>query len=281
MPTTEDLIGSSASHSAEGLEITRVFHVTNIPGNPSAKASFALTASKIPNLGDPHPTEGNLWATNRSVSFIDSDNARVTVNYRIPIFAKGQTPPGGVGQPNVATNPGQINVGASVTTRESILDRLGDPITVAHNVMLPEVQPVGFVGPPQLVPTRVEQVRSISVMHPQTVLRVQRVENGSPDVKARIYVGTVNKKGVGKNKLDGPRKWLCTRIDGISNDGGTTYNVTYEFQHNFAQWLALAEWIDPETGLPVPFKDRNTNEESLLYQVYREEDFNALNIAFT
>ena len=281
MATIEDLVNSSGNESAEGTEVTRAFHVTNIPGNASAKTSFALSAPKIPNLGDAHPTFSTLSAISKGVSFIDSDNARVTVQYRRPRFSQGQTPAGGVGQPNVATNPGQISVGASITTRDTVVDRLGNLITVAHDVLLPEVLPAGFVGPPANVPTRVEQVRTVQIQQPQTVLRVQRVENGSPDVKARIFVGTVNKKAVGKNNLDGPRKWLCSRIDGTSNDGGTTYNVTYEFQHNFLEWGAFVEWIDPETGLPVPFKDRNTNEESFFYEVYREEDFTSLNIAFT
>ena len=158
------------------------------------------------------------------------------------------------------------------------MDRDNEQLIVTHKVLLPEELPDDFVGPPQLVLTVVEQVRTVSIQRPQAVIRVQRVESGSPSLKARQFVGTVNSRSIGKSSVDGPSFWLCTRIDGVSNDGGVLYNVTYEFQHNREKWLGSVEWIDPETGLPISKSDQNTGFETLRYEIYPAEDFGQLGI---
>jgi len=282
MATIEDLVNTTASQSGEGLEVQRSFHVTDIPGNANAKPTFALNADKIPNLGDPHPSDGTLFAVSKNVSFIDSDNARVTVNYRIPRYELGDPPPGGAGptQAPPDSQKGTITVGSSLSSGETNVDRKGKQLIVDHKVLLPEILPADFTGPPELVLTIVEQVRTVSIQRPQAVIRVQRVEAGNPSVKARNFVGTVNNRAISSSTLDGPRFWLCTRVDGVSNDGGFLFNVTYEFQHNRNRWMGFVEWIDPETGLPVPAADRNSGGEIALYEIYPETDFRQLNIFF-
>ena len=240
-----------------------------------------LGADKVPNLGEPHPADGTLFAVSKTVSFIDSDNARVTVTYRIPRYDLGDPPPGDAGprQPPPNADQGTITVGSSLSTVETNIDRKGKLLEVTHLVLLPEILDPEFVGPPQDVLTIVTQVRSVRKQVPQSIIRVQRVESGNPTAKSRQFVGTVNSKSIGKSTLDGPRFWLCTRIDGVSNDGGVLYNVTYEFQHNREKWVAVVEWIDPETGLPVP-EDKRDGGETATYEIYTEEDFKSLDILF-
>ena len=77
---------------------------------------------------------------------------------------------------------------------------------------------------------------------------------------------------------------MCTRIDGVSNDGGETYRVTFEFQYNSRLWAFTGQWIDPETDLPVPVKDydrRTAPEEERTFRVYDEIDFGILGIDFS
>ena len=279
MPTvTEDLVGTTASHSAEGVEIQRAFHITDLAGNASAKAELALNANRIPRLGDPHPSNGSLVAVDKNVSFAGATNAQVVVNYRIPKFEKGDPPPGGPGEPDVESSHGTITVGASLSTQQTSLDRNLKQILVSHFVTT-SVMNDDFSDTIE-TDTLVDQVRTVDIQLPQAVIRVQRVEVGSPSRKARTFVGAVNSRALGKAKTDGPGYWLCTRIDGVSNDGGTTYNVTYEFQHNAGTWDVFVEWIDPETGLPVPSRDYNNKQpgEAVTYEIYRRADFGALNL---
>ena len=87
---------------------------------------------------------------------------------------------------------------------------------------------------------------------------------------------------------DPDRTWLCTRIDGQSQDGGVSFVVTYEFQirrgpylseatpPTYQGWDAVVVYIDPETDKPI--QEPVWGETIKLVRVYPEMDFAALNI---
>ena len=108
------------------------------------------------------------------------------------------------------------------------------------------------------------------------------MQKGSPDQTARLFVGKVNSVHLGS---DPPLSWMCTRIDGVSSDGGETYRVTFEFQYNSRLWMFTGEWIDPDTGLPVPKNKYNTDEnaplEKRFFEVYDQIDFHVLGLDFS
>jgi len=274
MPTTKFLLeDSGGTNSGEGIEITEAYMVEGIGGNPQDKTAIALTAPDIPQLGDPHQgsATAGLSCVNQSVSFKGPTQAKVVCTFRIPRVFAGEPPAGDTGAIGAVVDLGTISVGATSATRESFEDIQGDRMIVSHIVAKDD----GLGGTTDEL---VEQVRSASIAEPQTVLRVTRLEIGSPDVIAREYVGTVNDKPIGK--LDPAGVWLCTRIDGTSNDGGKTYSVTYEFQRNRLPWGFNAQFIDSDTGLPILKDDFNTGSEDKLYETYEKTDFSRLGIKF-
>ncbi len=274
MPTTKFLLeDSGATKSGEGFEITEAYMVEGIGGNPQDKTFIALTAPDVPQLGDPHQggSTAFLSCVNQAVSFKGPTQAKVVCSFRVPRVDSGEPPAGDTGAIDAVVDLGTISVGATASTRESFEDIKGARMVVSHFVEKDD----GLGG---TTTELVEQVRSASIVEPQTVLRVTRLEIGSPDVKAREFVGTVNNKPMGK--LDRAGVWLCTRIDGTSNDGGETYSVTYEFQRNRLPWGFIARFIDADTGLPILAQDLNTGDEDRFYETYVKADFSQLGIKF-
>jgi hypothetical protein len=102
-----------------------------------------------------------------------------------------------------------------------------------------------------------------------------RREGFSPAFKSRNFVGRTNSGTWGG---DPPGSWLCTRIEGVSDDGGQTFNVTYEFQYNIDTWLATVVFIDPDTGRPP--ENLIEGEGLKQVQVYPRVDFNLLNLGY-
>jgi hypothetical protein len=280
--------GTSVGEGGRGRTATRVFHVTGVTGSPTTKAVVALRHREVAQLGEVHPEYPELYCTDRSVNFMDSENARVTAQYAIPSFERGDLPPGSTGDVAVppddetggAVDLGTISVSAAGSTFETDLDIFGKQMVCAHDIQvrggLSTTDEFGKRIVP-LVTKRVEQVQRAQISRPSVVLRVSRMEKGSPDGKARLYVGTVNSKPIG---FDPARSWLCTRIDGTSNDGGETYKVSYEFQYNRDLWIFIGIWIDPQTEKPVESKNFNTDEEFKVFQVYEAVDFAPLGIKF-
>lgn len=115
----------------------------------------------------------------------------------------------------------------------------------------------------------------VDVQIPQLVLQTDRIEKFSPKAKAKEFVGTVNSNIIG---TDLPRTWLCTSIQGRTDNDGESYNVTYEFQFNPETWDAIVVFIDKETGNPPP--GLVEGEGIQVVQVYRAKDFNRLKIDF-
>ena len=123
---------------------------------------------------------------------------------------------------------------------------------------------------------------------PTTTLTASRVESVSPGQKSKTYVGKVNS---GTWSLDPgclAREWLCTGIDGSSNDRGSTWNVTYSFEYKprivdddrLTGWDARVYYIDPDTGRPPSDCNSGDNkgEGYKVVQIYDEINFNALGL---
>jgi len=288
---------SGASNSGQGLVAKRGFVVTEIGGTPEQKIEIILTLPGIPKLGESHPTLTGLACTSQDISFIDSEKAQVSIGYEIPKFEQGDLPEGSAGELSepgeaegggASASPGAsgtIEVSSAGSDIEVTLDKDGQEMIVAHEVetsgaALDEAGNA-IAGQFDLFPTRVEQKLTAQISVPQPILRIIRMQKGSPDQTARLFVGKVNSRFIGD---DPPLTWMCTRIDGVSSDGGETYRVTFEFQYNSRLWLFTGEWIDPETGLPVPIKDYDNPgapEEQRPFRVYNEIDFGILGIDFS
>jgi hypothetical protein len=133
--------------------------------------------------------------------------------------------------------------------------------------------------------TLVEQGGEIAFEDEMDMVIFRRRENFSPGVdvpnggrgSSRMYRGHTNAT-LFLDDVAGT--WFCTKMDGYSDDGGVTYNVTYEFQRregttfNYDQlvygadsptivpqtvaiegWDTLAVYTDPKTGEPIKVTD--------------------------
>jgi hypothetical protein len=80
---------------------------------------------------------------------------------------------------------------------------------------------------------------------------------------------------------DAAQVWLCTKMDGASDDNGATWNVTYEFQRRLPNWKAVAWYRDPDTGQPIKLPDGMTPDTAIEVahvQLYPTVDFNTLRL---
>ena len=121
------------------------------------------------------------------------------------------------------------------------------------------------------------------------------METRDPTDISREYAGKCNSGGWGRDLFAAAREWLCTAITGISNDGGETWQVDYEFAYSERQkdgastgpgWDEFKYYVDPTTGKPP------ATVEAINYALdegvgtggwkrikhYKELDFTALNL---
>lgn len=268
---TELTNGSEITNSSlDGFTATRVFLARNLSGaDVNARLKEALDLPGVPRPGDPHPSVSNLYLlTVRAEPYTQesSTHARVVATYRVPSF--DQAPPD---QPQFGTR----QISATVATVIKNVDVNGDEIILQHtfNTVDENGNPVQRT---EYQPTEVE----VSV--PQLVVSLTRRESQPPFYQSEAYLRKVNQSGwLGKPA----RTWLCTKVDGSSDDGGNTYTVVYEFTYNPDTWDQRVVFIDPDTGRP-PI-DEDTGESTLVdglgvkkVQIYELADFRDLNISF-
>lgn len=220
-----------------GSYATRTFLVTGLDSNTTAgKLAVAMRAPGIPKIGDYHPEMRTLPVLDVYAEPKDGqpDTAMVTVEYAFPQGGGGiDFPPD-----NIAT----VEVVSTVTPAETNFDVGGNPLAVSYII---EDDEAGTSTLDEQIATASKQVPTASVIF-------RRRESRSPGLFSANFVGHVNLTDVFD---DEPRTWLCTRIDGRSEDGGLTYNVTYEFQRSPNAVIAN---VRDSLGQPILPAGRNT-----------------------
>lgn len=261
--------GPSVTIDQDGPHATRVARVFGLRGTPSARLWYATQAPGVPRYGDHHP-----WIEFLPVSRVHAvlasegttDIATVTIDYGFS--------PGGIGSPTYFDNEPsetalpQVEVLTTVqpATTQFELGIAGDKRQIVVSKMV-NVEDEA----------ETEQAGSVEFQLPMETVRYMRREVQNPQGKARLYVGTINSTGVFN---DGPHYWMCTRLDGMSDDGGATFNVTYEFQRNPDTWDPTVIFTDPETGKPAVLTQNEINLGNAVKQVtiYRQTNFWLLNL---
>jgi len=270
MATVRDLVeGSRVSQTLEGIEATRVFLVDNVGGaTGAARIASALNASGIPSLYSYHPNLSDLQCYNKNAEPASGSSIRqmrVTCQYKqldddeVPQDDNPGT--GGGTTPKKA----QINIGSTVQTVQTTNDKDGKEIILG---------PVDVPQDDGSVKTYPEQTGIVNVQVPQTTIRFSERRPESPGGLAFAFVGKVNSTsfvGIPKGMV------LCTRINGVSEDGGKTFKTDYEFQVNFYKWEAQVIYIDQDTGLPLEGATID-NKGKARVPIYDEIDFNVLNL---
>lgn len=249
--------GSSLRETKDGLEATRTATVSGLTGSAHAIQYRALEHPNMPRRGDEHPSVPGIYVDERAVSSVNmsTGTVRVTLQYR-QISAED------IVDGAVAV----IEVGSGLSTEQTSRDKSGDLITISHQVE--RLDDAGNV----IGTDTVTQVATVSKQIPRMSLRYRRKESVDPASKARAFVGTVGYFGnpSGGSEI-GPR-WMCTAIDGSTQDGGVTWEVLYEFQYAREGWRARIDPIDPNTGQPY------LTGRVKYVPVYRESLFGPLNL---
>lgn len=277
MTITSSLIdGAQLTETASGFALTATYMLEDVPGRGDEQQYNALLDARIPRLGDSHPVIPNIRVTSRSAEPVDDQTIRISIEYGIP--DTGDSPGYEIGQ---APGPeGTISVSATAVTEETQFGINGAPLKVSYTGKLTDEN-----GNPVEVKND-EQVATVEIQRPETVVAFSRKERGSPLFFAIDAVGKINLTDLGMYRRG---TLLLTRIDADSDDNGITFSVTYEFQYRPAGWTATVVYIDPQTDRPPVDVDKSglggvfggTIANGIaIYDVYDTYDFGAFRLPF-
>lgn len=259
--------GPSTEISKDGPRATRMYRVSGLLGDSAARLWWALNAPRVPKYGDLHPVILNLPVSRVSAVLASegaTNIATVTCEYFYP--TGGNLHFANVDGIRDASLP-QLEIVSTVQPARTqkaywMAPPLGGESSTPMPVWLKWRSDPSLRYPPEEGEPGPWQYQGgdIDYQIPMMIFRYTRREPSDAYVgnKARQYVGTINELALfgdpnDEGSGDPPRTWLCSRIDGVSDDGGKTYNVTYEFQYNPETWDPVVVFVNPETGKPVPF----------------------------
>jgi len=258
--------GSAGRKDAQGwVEVTRIALVTGLSGTSGqAQLEAAVIAAGMPAYGAVHPSLTGLYLNGIEPTAMGGGVVKVRLVYNRKDDQEEQA--------------AVITVGSAMEQQSVNTDYEGTVMYVAA--------PAGAGGD--------DQIGTAAVGMPKTTMHFSRRETTCPALKSILYVGTVNSGGWIVESAAPPRVWLCTAITGSSNDGGTTYQVEYDFARSQKKrgptgdveaevtWDAYTFWIDPNTGKPHKLTDdidySGTGAGWERWQVYPAMDFDALRL---
>lgn len=235
--------GATTRHTVHGWRVQRSAYVTGLSGDYHQRMAQAIGANGIPRLHTAHPEIAELFVWSLDATPAGPTAAIVQVTY-------------GTNNAHHLTGlnrPALVEVGASLSQSVTYEDAEGEPLLVT-------------LGEGEDAPSQIAQAVKLQ---PQTTLRYSRLEDANPASKARAYVGKVN---AGSFESGSGGTWLCTCIAGRSNDGGATYEVTYDFQYNADNWQPVVVYVDPATGKPHP------DATASVAMIYEAIDFGGLGL---
>lgn len=254
---TEDLVlGAKYKFDKTGASLLRMFDVGGLSTGVDtlAQAAAAVDAAanvRIPRYGEPHPTAANLFAVEIDAAPIggSSTAARVTVRY---------------GSPSVAPVAGAVRIRIGGASGHKLITQLpdGSLISVSYTDLAGNV---------------LKENLQISVLSPNTVLEITRLESASPLKGSARYRRTVN---ASPWQGGAAKTWLCRGVDGVSQGSLTRYEVKYTFEYDPDGWQRLEYYVDRYTGkIPDDVKVSPNNDKGIATILpYAVRDFSALRL---
>ena len=255
MANIADIIEGGLYVDKDGTKITRVFIITDVvAGADYDVPSAALSASGL-TYGQSHPSLSSLIITNITCEPIPDSPSKwkIVANYELPSLDT---------QEPDETGDVILQVGATLTAAKTNKDKDGNQLVVD----------ITTAGGEDL-----EQTGEVDIQVPQIVIQIERKEESSPITKAANYVGRVNDA-----IWNGwpARSVLITAIEGVTEDGGETYSVTYKLQVNQNTWDVDLVFIDEATDKPHVDIDIGSGNGVVTETVYPEANFVPLSIAY-
>ena len=253
--------GQRGTFTTDGWRVTRTATVSGLNTVGQAKYNQAKNSLGV-QLGAPHPSLPDLFASNIDVDLRPNDIAICRVNYE-PKQDVDKTDPG--------PESYQITFGATMVQEQVNTDRDGKIIVVKY---------IDYDGVTRdkIAGKQYQQSLTVSTLRPQTTVTYRRTETTSPGAKAREYIGKTNVGPCPWHPQAEYGEWMCMGITGSSPDSGATWEVEYAFQQTLDGWNPTVVYIDPETGRPP--HDVNVKANQLLARqgplMYFHADFGAL-----
>jgi hypothetical protein len=246
-----------------GYEGTRTFLVTDVSGsNDAAKVANALQASGIPIPGEEFPSVPLCLCEETRATLIEGSKSafKVTATYRTPEDSDETDEPDD-------SKPGTLRIGATVQSVPSSKDHEGKTIKIEY------LAGKGTEGEASKASKPVVPIFDKQVALPTATFT--RRETTSPFNNALLLVGKINSGTV----FSGAKHtWLCTRIEGETEDKGESWTVVYEFIYNDGTWNPLLVYTK-DGVVPDDIEegggDGNGKRQP---QIYKEANFTALNL---
>ena len=263
MSVEKDVLeGTNLGFGFQGYDAVEVIDVYGTTGSTVLERMYnAQLLNNVPLWGDLHPSIPNMRVISKRVTPLGAD----ATNVRIQIFW---------GRPEPFTQPASTaavdaTVFSGVTIREfpTLFDKDGVQLkTERTNGTETEVQ------------TQIARIN-----FPVLVLGATRKEPTNPADKAATYVNTVNSIPIWG---EAARRWLCTRLEGTSDDGGDSFDVTYEFQRspllrygpNITESYSGWENVNVHSVDGRPIENPTFGETLTITQVFEAQNFANLNL---
>lgn len=276
--------GSGGRKTRTGWILDRIATVYNIDVSvPASKvilyAVDVLNAGDLTHepilIGSEHPDREGLYLSDFELAGIDPDAVKVRLVYKEYPFAD-QVRRVGATTSQVVTNRGYF-----------INPDTGVPWPFLSDMQVKYTFPADYEGVNKEKYAGKEfttGAESTKLSPESTIVITRQVRIGETELSrlARDFVGKVNKSGWLLAPDDPAYTWLCTGIEGISNDNGSSYVITYSFQYREDYWMQTVLYIDPNTGRPpsdVDYGEGVVPGSKNSYTVQELAEFNILALA--
>ncbi len=277
--------GDGARKTRTGCQLDRIATVYGLTGTGNQRTMAAiewieggsLLAEGAITINTPHPYKATAYLTDFEPMAISADAVKIRLVYKEYPFGDRV-----------------IRVGATtsqvVTNRGFLVNEADDkPATTLTDMKVKYTFPANYEGvnkekyAGKTFETGVEASRFTPnrtiVVTRQEVVTAQYINDMADD-----FVGRIGSSGWLLAPGDPAGVWLCAGIEGISNDNGLSYVITYSFQHRSDFWEQTVIYIDPNIGRPpkdlAPGTPGTTTEigSKNRYAVQNSADFNDLGL---
>lgn len=237
--------GSSIREDVNGKRVVRVAIIHSVSGTAAQWLKNAHEDVGLPAIDDAHPNITGLKLIEKTTRGVrgQCDLAFVQLVY-------GKEPSGGSFANKVAADkdgPTIIRGSFRLKPVQRFHDHAATPALLA-------------LQPPQTVKDDTDaytetqkktQVATINTLEPVHVIQHERLEDEDPSGRISSNIGKRNSVTHGSYAA---KTILFEGADYMSDDGGTTWQVTYHFavDEDELHEVPSVEWIDPLTGAPHP-----------------------------
>lgn len=229
--------GNLGKYGADGWEFTRIAKISGIDvhasGSVYGKQGQVITAvealiASVGDIGAAHPSTSSSIISEFRPKSASDEVVEIEIIYK----------------PWAAGDSSEVEVGTNVQQTETNKDVNGDLIVLEYTY------PDDYVQDSKKAGQTIQQGGMISFQKPTSYKVFTKTESSDPSVKARTYVGTTNLLGWTKDPTAAAKTWMCKGIVGRSQNGGSTYRVTYTFEYREDTWDETSIFINPDDGKP-------------------------------